>query len=131
MCVTGRRSARLLEPTASLESCQLGHVFFAYDSAQIPPEDQPWLDYDIRCARYLKLPSLVLEGHADARGDPDYNHALSDCRAEAVGAYLREHGLEIPVVIRPRGAPPPQQAPQRAVDERQFAWQRRVELLVK
>lgn len=124
-CFTGHRDRRLLEPTASLESCKLGYVFFPENSAEIPAQDQPWLDHDIRCANYLKLANLVLEGHADATGDQQANRALSDRRAEAVRAYLQAHGLSIPITIRAAGAT------EGKGNERMLAWERRVELLLK
>jgi outer membrane protein OmpA-like peptidoglycan-associated protein len=36
---------------------------------------------------------LILQGHADPRGGPDYNKALSDRRVERTKSFLVEHGV--------------------------------------
>ena len=36
---------------------------------------------------------LILQGHADPRGGPDYNKALSDRRVERTKGFLVEHGV--------------------------------------
>ncbi len=37
---------------------------------------------------------LEVQGHADERGDDDYNMRLTEDRAAAVKTYLIEHGVE-------------------------------------
>lgn len=47
-------------------------------------------------AQYLsfrKDAHLILQGHADPRGGPDYNKALSDRRVERTKQFLVEHGV--------------------------------------
>jgi outer membrane protein OmpA-like peptidoglycan-associated protein len=45
---------------------------------------------------------LILEGHADARGAPEYNQQLSDSRVESIKAFLVEHGVS-PDSVETRG----------------------------
>ncbi len=69
-------------------------VYFDNDSARIKPESDPDLD---RLVNFLKdSPSAhgVLEGHTDSNGKPAHNLALSQHRADAVKAYLVEHGVD-------------------------------------
>jgi len=71
-------------------------VQFAFDSAEILPRARTQLD---AMAEGIKLlpPSarVVIEGHTDAVGTPQYNLQLSRQRAEAVKRYLvTEHGLD-------------------------------------
>ncbi|MGE0792194.1 MAG: OmpA family protein [Sandaracinaceae bacterium] len=51
---------------------------------------------------------LEIEGHADGSGADDYNRALSERRAEAVRAWLIEHGVEAPrLEVHARGEAEP------------------------
>jgi OOP family OmpA-OmpF porin len=71
-------------------------ITFGTDSADIGGETQTVLD---TLARALQSDSLAgfsfkVEGHADARGEPEHNQRLSQQRAEAVAAYLVDkHGI--------------------------------------
>lgn len=71
-------------------------ITFGTDSAEIGADTQGILD---TLARALQSDSLAgfsfkVEGHADARGEPEHNQRLSQQRAEAVAAYLvSKHGI--------------------------------------
>ena len=71
-------------------------ITFGTDSAEIGSDTQGVLD---TLARALQSDSLAgfsfkVEGHADARGEPEHNQRLSQQRAEAVAAYLvNKHGI--------------------------------------
>ena len=71
-------------------------ITFGTDSADIGSDTQSVLD---TLARALQSDSLAgfsfkVEGHADARGEPEHNQRLSQQRAEAVAAYLvNKHGI--------------------------------------
>ncbi len=70
---------------------------FAFDSASIGPEAQGALDALARC--FVSGPlkgskGLRLIGHADARGETEYNLALGQKRAGSVAEYLAAKGLE-------------------------------------
>ncbi len=68
-------------------------VFFDFDSAKIP-DDQQKIINDAVASLADKAPSrVVLSAHADRAGEEDYNQALSEQRAVAVKAALAERGL--------------------------------------
>jgi outer membrane protein OmpA-like peptidoglycan-associated protein len=68
-------------------------VYFAFDSSNIPGDQQGKL---AAVADWLKANqghSLFLAGHTDKRGTPEYNRALGERRALAVREYLVGLGL--------------------------------------
>lgn len=71
-------------------------IFFDYNSDVIGPKAAAAVD---ELGAALKSPnlkgaSIVLNGHTDAAGSPEYNLALSHRRAQAVRRYLIErHGI--------------------------------------
>lgn len=70
---------------------------FAFDSASIGPEAQGALDALARC--FVSGPlkgskGMRLVGHADPRGETEYNLALGQKRAGSVGEYLATKGLD-------------------------------------
>jgi outer membrane protein OmpA-like peptidoglycan-associated protein len=69
-------------------------VLFAFDSTELVPCSVAAL-HALR--RYLEehpeILTLEVEGHADGQGDEAYNDALSLRRAEAIVAWLVEHGV--------------------------------------
>ena len=52
---------------------------------------------------------VVLVGHTDVRGEPEFNVRLSVDRAEAVANFLRDNGVNIPVETIGKGATEPMQ----------------------
>ena len=69
---------------------------FAFDSASIGPEAQSALDALARC--FVSGPlkgskGMHLIGHADSRGETEYNLALGQKRAGSVAEYLTTKGL--------------------------------------
>ena len=50
---------------------------------------------------------VILVGHTDVRGSPEFNMKLSRERAEAVSAFLRENGLDLTVETIGKGANEP------------------------
>jgi peptidoglycan-associated lipoprotein len=70
---------------------------FAFDSASIGPEAQGALDALARC--FVSGPlkgskGIRLIGHADSRGETEYNLALGQKRAGSVAEYLATKSLE-------------------------------------
>ena len=71
-------------------------ITFATGSAEITPDSQAALDVIARALSSDRLADFdfAVEGHADPRGDDDYNMRLSQARAESVVAYLvNKHSL--------------------------------------
>ncbi|RUO79770.1 peptidoglycan-associated lipoprotein [Idiomarina tyrosinivorans] len=69
-------------------------IFFAFDDSTIGSE---YAELLAAHADYLvKNPSVsvVIEGHADERGTPEYNIALGERRAKAVMQYLQNLGVQ-------------------------------------
>jgi peptidoglycan-associated lipoprotein len=93
-------------PTASavhisdeiLEACGISKpdAFFAFDSANVRPDDARVLDQIAACFSNGKLKgrTLKLVGHADPRGGSDYNVTLGQSRADAVAGYIVSKGLD-------------------------------------
>jgi outer membrane protein OmpA-like peptidoglycan-associated protein len=50
---------------------------------------------------------IMLVGHTDVRGGPDFNMKLSQARAEAVAAFLRNHGIVAMIEVAGKGATQP------------------------
>ncbi|VAW77913.1 hypothetical protein MNBD_GAMMA15-346 [hydrothermal vent metagenome] len=68
-------------------------VFFSTNSSSLSRQTRRVLEGIARM--YRKKPDfrIVLGGHADERGNPDFNMALSKQRASMVGRYLRSRGV--------------------------------------
>jgi len=68
-------------------------IFFEYDSSALLPEARELLK---RKAEFLAANpqiSIVIEGHTDERGTPQYNIALGERRAESVRSFLEGLGV--------------------------------------
>jgi peptidoglycan-associated lipoprotein len=71
-------------------------AYFAFDSAHIRPDDSKVLQQVATCFNSgpLKGRTLKLVGHADPRGDSDYNMTLGQSRADSVAGYMRGKGMD-------------------------------------
>lgn len=71
-------------------------AFFAFDSANVQGQDTTTLEKVATCfaSGPLKGRSLKLIGHADPRGETEYNFVLGNSRADAVGGFLRSKGVD-------------------------------------
>ncbi len=73
---------------------QLFTVYFDFDRYNIRDDDRESLNKN---AKWLGLNSNVkvrIEGHADERGETEYNLALGDKRAKNVEKYLEDMGIK-------------------------------------
>jgi peptidoglycan-associated lipoprotein len=68
-------------------------VYFDFDRASIKSDFHSVLD--MHAAFLVKNPgqSIVIEGHTDNRGTPEYNIALGERRAKSVETYLMNAGV--------------------------------------
>jgi peptidoglycan-associated lipoprotein len=105
-------------------TCPLVPLYFAFDSTDLVPEAQRWIDYDARCLKERGAKRVELEGFADARGDAAYNDDLSRRRAETVKSALAQRGVTIEVAVRAQGV----STLIRGSTEHDYAYNRRVEL---
>ena len=68
-------------------------VFFKFDNSEIQPEYQAMLEAHAAYLRDDQSIRVIVEGHADERGTPEYNIALGERRANAVAQYLQALGV--------------------------------------
>ena len=81
-------------PKEYRNNAALKQIFFAFDKADIRPDDAQTL---AASAAYLKAnPNqlLLIEGHCDERGTSEYNLALGERRAKAAMTFLVSNGVE-------------------------------------
>lgn len=88
---SGQLSEQELKEQALRESQT---IYFAFDNATIAGDYEDMLAAH---AAYLSKDTslnVVVEGHADERGTPEYNIALGERRAQAVANYLQALGVQ-------------------------------------
>ena len=68
-------------------------VFFDYDKYDIRSDARETLQKNASGLKANSVGTMVLEGHCDERGTPEYNLALGQRRADAVVAYLKDLGV--------------------------------------
>ena len=75
----------------ALENNQL--VYFDFDRASISSDFYNILDQHASFLVKNSGQSIVVEGHCDSRGTPEYNIALGESRAKSVQTYLLNAGV--------------------------------------
>jgi peptidoglycan-associated lipoprotein len=101
---------------------------FAFDSARVERGDYPVLEKLARCFKTGPLAgrAMKLVGHADPRGDQEYNLLLGGRRADNVKNFLREQGIkETQMASSSRG-----EMDAKGADEATWAEDRRVDVLL-
>lgn len=68
-------------------------VYFSFDDYSVLPQFEDMLDAHAEFLRANDDVKVVVEGHADERGTPEYNIALGERRANAVAKYLQALGV--------------------------------------
>ncbi len=70
-------------------------AFFAFDSSNVRPQDRRVLGQLAKCFSDgpLKGRTMALVGHADPRGENEYNMVLGQQRADNVKGYIVQAGL--------------------------------------
>jgi len=102
--------------------------YFAFDSSLVRATDQPVLQKLATCFETgpLKGRQMRLVGHADPRGDEEYNVVLGGSRAAAVKSYLVQLGMPDRIAATSsRG-----EMDARGTDEKSWAEDRRVDVLL-
>jgi outer membrane protein OmpA-like peptidoglycan-associated protein len=66
---------------------------FAFDSAEIQSRFRPTYRKIATVLRDYEKTVVHIVGHTDSTGPADYNQRLSERRAESVGLYLRDRGV--------------------------------------
>ncbi len=69
------------------------HVPYAFDSAALSPMAQDILKRKATWLNGNPGVAVVIEGHCDERGTPEYNLALGERRAESARAFLVDTGI--------------------------------------
>jgi peptidoglycan-associated lipoprotein len=76
-----------------VESSALADIHFDFDRYDVRDADRPILD---RHAAWLKERAdtlILVEGHCDERGTPEYNLSLGERRAKTTADYLASRGI--------------------------------------
>lgn len=76
------------------EDLNLQTVYFGYDSAELSGEARAALEENVRWMEAHPDADMVLEGHTDERGTPEYNLSLGESRAMRVKKYLVQFGID-------------------------------------
>jgi outer membrane protein OmpA-like peptidoglycan-associated protein len=88
-------AAAVAPAPAPVEKVSLtGDAYFATDSAVLTPAASAALDKLLNRQGDKHFARVEVDGYTDATGSDAHNQALSKRRADAVAAYLREHGLK-------------------------------------
>ncbi len=68
-------------------------VYFDFDTSSVSSQFSTLLDAHATYLRANPSAKVLVEGHADERGTPEYNIALGERRAKAVSRYLEGLGV--------------------------------------
>ncbi len=72
---------------------QQNTIYFAFDRSEIKPAYQDILTAYADFLRKNPSQKIVIQGHTDERGTPEYNVALGERRAKSVERYLLAQGV--------------------------------------
>ena len=127
-CISSYPNPRMLDMSClskiTKDQCKIVNLYFPYDSNELVPEAQKWLQYNVHCIKAIAPKELVIKGHADSRGSAPYNQKLSIERAEYVRGLLTQAGLNVPITVKGAGESMPLKS---GKTEKDFAYNRRVE----
>jgi peptidoglycan-associated lipoprotein len=93
-------AAQMAEETAQRDAMMARNVFeseniyFEFDSAALSPVAQSTLANKADYLRDNPGTQVIIEGHCDERGTPEYNLALGDRRAESAKNFLVNLGID-------------------------------------
>lgn len=104
-------------------------IYFGYDQAELSPKALQKIEYFSGIANANPNLSIILEGHTDDRGTPEYNLALGEKRAKSVQDAMLTFGVNPDkITANSYGEEYPV-----AFDKNEEAWQlnRRVEITIR
>lgn len=81
----------------------LAEIHFDSGSTQPTYIGKRKIEHVLKDLKALNPTELRIVGFTDRTGSKELNKAISEARAESVADLLQQHGLDIPVVIDPRG----------------------------
>jgi peptidoglycan-associated lipoprotein len=87
-------SAGRVSPREFAENSALRDINFDFDRYDIRPADAKTLDANASWLKANPRALLLIEGHCDERGTPEYNLALGERRAKAAMSYLTALGIQ-------------------------------------
>jgi OmpA-OmpF porin, OOP family len=97
-------------PKVVIQSVELAaDALFPFDEAELQPDGKSALNDFARQLSDVRVDAVLVAGHADRIGQPDYNQKLSERRANAVKEYLAS-AVNIPadrINVEPKGATEP------------------------
>ena len=70
-------------------------IYFRYDSDQIQDEYVAVMQAHAQYLRDNPDSRIIIEGHTDERGTPEYNIALGERRARSVARYMQNLGVDV------------------------------------
>jgi outer membrane protein OmpA-like peptidoglycan-associated protein len=89
-----RQASRSVSPEAKPATGDVAYrIGFDFGSDYINDQSRRTLDKIAAAMKANHDWRMVIEGHADAQGTPDFNQALSERRAQTVKAYLQAAGV--------------------------------------
>lgn len=101
-------------------------IYFQYDSSEVLPEYITVINNHASYVSSDRSRQVVLEGHADERGSPEYNIALGEQRAKSVAKLMKLQGVsDAQIQIVSFGEEKPQTS---GHDDNSWQRNRRVEL---
>lgn len=68
-------------------------IYFDFDRSSVSSEFHAVLDKHAQFLRKNPEQRIVVEGHCDNRGTPEYNIALGERRAKSIETYLKNSGV--------------------------------------
>lgn len=72
----------------------IADIFFDFDRFSIREDARPTLEDNAKYMKGNNNLKIVIEGHCDERGTPEYNIALGERRAQAAKKYLIDLGID-------------------------------------
>ncbi|SNC59101.1 peptidoglycan-associated lipoprotein Pal [Sodalis endosymbiont of Henestaris halophilus] len=92
--MNGNNSSYVERTSLQMQELQRNNtIYFDLDKYDIRSEFAPMIDAHANFLRSNPSYKVIVEGHADERGTPEYNIALGERRAKAVMMYLQSKGV--------------------------------------